>query len=88
MGRVLMPADTEPQDDVDTAITAAVDQLLSAYSSDFEFGGNVRNVDLLGASGVGLSAEFGYLNFTGGTTYRVATLTIPLIINDVWGQAA
>ncbi|MEI5100298.1 hypothetical protein RB200_19445 [Streptomyces sp. PmtG] len=87
MARLLIPADTEPQDDVDTALTGATDALLAAYSGDFEFGGSVRSVDLLGAHGTGLSAELGYLNFQGGTTYRVATLTIPLIINDVWGQA-
>ncbi len=88
MGRLLMPADTEPQGDVDTAVTAAVDALLTAYTGDFEFGGNIRNVDVLGASGTPLGAEFGYLNFTGGTTYRVATLTIPLIISDAWAQVA
>lgn len=86
MGRLLMPADTEPQGEVDTAVTGAVDALLTAYSGDFEFGGSVRLVDLLGAYGVPLQAEFGYLNFAGGTTYRVATLTIPLIINDAWTQ--
>lgn len=88
MARLLMPADTEPQGDVDTALTGATDALLTAYSGDFGFGGAVRNVDLLGAHGTGLSAELGYTTFQGGTTYRVATLTIPLIINDVWGQTA
>lgn len=86
-GRVFMPADTEPQDDVDAAVTGAVDQLMAAYSGDFQFGGTVRNVDLLGAHGTPLSAQFGYTSFAGGTTYRVATLTVPLIINDLWTEA-
>ncbi|MDX3643226.1 hypothetical protein [Streptomyces sp. MB09-02B] len=88
MGRLLMPADTEPQGDVDTAVTGAVDALLTAYSGDFEFGGSVRCIDLLGAYGASLQAEFGYTSFSGGTTYRVATITIPLIINDAWTQVA
>jgi hypothetical protein len=88
MARILTPADSEPQGEVDTAITGAVDALLTAYTGDFEFGGNVRQVDLLGAYGTGLQAEFGYTSFAGGTTYRVATLTIPLIISDAWAQVA
>ncbi|MFE1192929.1 hypothetical protein ACFW6E_09025 [Streptomyces olivaceoviridis] len=85
-GRVFLPADTEPQDDVDVAVTTAVDGLMGAYSSDFELGGTIANVDLLGAHGPGLGADFGYARFD-NTTYRVATLTVPLIINDAWTEA-
>ena len=85
-GRVFMPADTQPEDDVDLAVTSAVDQLMAAYSGDFEFGGSVRNVDIFGAHGTGLQAVFGYARFD-STTYRVATLTLPLVINDVWTEA-
>ncbi|MVO84192.1 hypothetical protein GPA10_05245 [Streptomyces sp. p1417] len=87
MGRLLMPADTEPPDEVDLAVTDAVDALVTAYTGDLDFGDSVRNVDVLGAHGAPLQAQFGYATFQGGTTYRVATLTIPLIINDAWGQA-
>lgn len=87
MGRVFMPADTEPADDVDIAVTGAVDALLTALFADFTLGDTIRNVDLLGAHGTPLSAGFGYTSFAGGTTYRVATLTIPLIINDLWTEA-
>lgn len=76
----------EPQDAIDPAVIAAVDALMDAYSGDFELGGNVRNVDLLGQAGVPLSAEAGYLN-QDGRMYRVMTITLPLIINDVWSQA-
>jgi hypothetical protein len=88
MATLLEPADTEPADSVDVDIVGAVDALLTAYSGDFELGSNVRMVDLLGAYGTPLQAAFGYTRFAGGTTYRAATLTIPLIINDVWGQVA
>ncbi|MER7222635.1 hypothetical protein [Streptomyces rubradiris] len=88
MARVFEPADTEPQDSVDMDLVGAVDALLTAYSGDFEVGGNARMIDLLGAYGTALQATFGYTSFAGGTTFRIATLTIPLIINDVWGQAA
>ncbi|MFD5631586.1 MULTISPECIES: hypothetical protein [Streptomycetaceae] len=86
-GRVLTLADSEPQDDVDVAVAGAVDALLGAYSADFTLGGTVRNVDLLGAHGTPLSAQFGFSRFD-SATYRVATLTVPLIINDAWTQGA
>lgn len=85
-GRVFMPADTEPPDDVDVAVMNAVSALMGAYCGDFTLGGTVANVDLLGAHGAGLSAESGYTRLD-NITYRVATLIIPLVINDAWTEA-
>lgn len=86
-GRVLMPADSEPLDGVDIAVTGAVDGLMNAYAGDFELGGSVAEVDLLGEYGASLGADFGYARFD-STTYRAATLVIPLILNDVWNEVA
>lgn len=85
-GRVYMPADSEPQDDVDVAVTGAVDGLMNAYAGDFQLGGSVAEVDLLGEYGASFGADFGYARFD-STTYRVATLTVPLILNNVWTEA-
>jgi hypothetical protein len=85
-GRVFLPADTEPQDDVDVQVTGAVSALMAEYCGDFTLGNTVANVDLLGAHGTPLSAETGYTRLD-NITYRVATLTVPLIINDAWTEA-
>jgi len=85
-GRVFLPADTEPAGDVDVAVTGAVNGLMNAYAGDFELGGSVAEVDLLGAYGALLRARLGYTRLD-STTYRVATLTIPLVIDDVWTEA-
>ncbi|MFE7072712.1 hypothetical protein ACFU96_21780 [Streptomyces sp. NPDC057620] len=85
-GRVLTPADAEPPDDVDTAITGAVNGLMREYCGDFDLGGTVANVDLLGMHGAPLRARFGFSRFD-STTYRAATITVPLIINDAWTEA-
>ena len=75
-----------PQGSEDADVMAAADALMAAYSGDFALGGLVRNVDLLGQSGMQLSAQAGWLPF-GDTTFRTIDVTIPMIINDLWTQA-
>jgi hypothetical protein len=85
-GRLYSSFMQKPEDAIDPNLVAAVDVLMTAYSGDFELGGNVRNIDLLGQAGTPLGARAGYLPMT-GATYRVITITIPAIVNDLWGQA-
>lgn len=77
----------EPQDEIDPEVIDAVDALMNAYSGDFALGGLIRNVDLLGMHSGGLSAEAGYLT-QDKHVFRVVTITVPLVINDVWEQNA
>lgn len=83
--RVYAPMLMEPQDAIDPALVGAVDALMSAYSGDFELGGNVRCVDLLGMAGIPLSAQAGYLE-QDKRIYRVMTITLPVIVDDAWEQ--
>lgn len=78
---------SEPQDAIDPAILAAADNLIATYSSDFDWGATVKNVDLLGSSGIQLNAQAGYVNISGRIA-RIMDITIPLIINDLWTQSA
>lgn len=78
---------SEPPDFVDPNILKAAIGLMDAYSGDFELGDTVRNVDLLGMTGTSLSAQAGYLS-QDGKLYRVMTITLPLIVNDIWDQVA
>ena len=77
----------EPQDSIDPQLVKALDALMTVYSGDFDLGGLARNVDLLGAYGVGLGAVAGYIT-QDNRVYRVYTVTLPLIFNDVWAQVA
>lgn len=77
----------EPQDAIDPGMLFALDVLFAAYSGDFDLGGTVRNVDLLGAHGHGLSAQAGYLSVD-NKMFRVVDVTLPLIVNDMWDQVA
>lgn len=85
--RIRGSADAQPRDMIDPNMMGAVDALMNAYSGDFELGGNVRNVDLLGQAGIPLSARAAYLQ-QDGKVYRVYDLTLPVLINDAWEQVS
>lgn len=87
MIRMYTPLVMKPLDAVDPELLRATDLLMAAYSNDFTLDGLIKNVDLLGAHGTGLSAAAGYVNI-GGTLMRVMTITLPVIVNDLWEQEA
>jgi hypothetical protein len=75
----------KPEDEIDPRIMTAMTTLMGAYSSDFTLGGTVRNIDLLGEYGQKLTAQAGYVTID-SHMYRIMTLTIPCIVNDMWEQ--
>lgn len=76
----------EPQDEVDPNLLEACDALMAAYSSDFDLGGSIRMVDLLGSStGHTLEMQSGYINID-NRVFRVLTISVPCIVNDAWSQ--
>jgi hypothetical protein len=85
--RVYLNMLRDPQDAIDRDVLAAVAKLMAAYSADFTFGGEARHVDLLGAYGPALSAQPGYLN-QDNRLYRVMTINLPIIFDDVFEQEA
>lgn len=90
-GRVYVPAGdgtSMPYDNIDQRMFAAVDRLLAAFCAKFTLGGRVRNVDIFGAHSPGLSAEAGYARFGGltGKSFRITTITLPLIVNDMYPE--
>jgi len=86
-GRLYLPADTEPMDEVDVQLTDAATDLMNLYTGDFTLDGSVRNIDLLGAYGERMRARLGYLDI-GSTTYRISTITIPTVFSNVLAQVA
>ena len=75
----------EPADMIDPNLMAALDALCAAYSGDFTLDGLVRQVDLLGQFGEPMSSKAGYV-IESGTENRVMTITLPVIVNDLWDQ--
>lgn len=84
--QIMLPTTYEPADEIDVMLLDAASRVIDAYGGDFELGGQVRNVDLLGGGGTPLSADAGYIQID-GQAYRVVVIPVPLVINDAWRQA-
>lgn len=78
---------SQPEDEIDKRLLDAVSKLMEAYTGDFQLGGTVMDVDLLGAYGTALRAEGAYLG-QDGALYRVVVMTLPIIVSDVYTQTA
>lgn len=76
----------ESPDTIDPRLMDATSVLLEAYTGDFDMGGSVRAVDLLGMYGDPMSFRAGYLP-QGDANFRVMTIVLPLIVDDVWTQS-
>lgn len=83
--RVYGSAFKKPEDELDPQMMKAATVLIGAYSADFTLGSTVRNIDLLGEYGQRLAATAGYVTIE-STVYRVMTLALPVIVNDMWQQ--
>lgn len=77
----------KPEDDIDPRLMTAASSLINAFSGDFNLGGSVRAIDLLGQYGTRLESRAGYIQIA-QTTYRIMTVTLPVIVNDLWTQVA
>lgn len=75
-------------DEVDPALLTAADALMRAYSGDFELGGQVAAVDLLGMAdgSPGMRGKAGYLP-QDDQLYRVLVITLPLLVDNLFDQA-
>lgn len=85
--RVYSSTYTDPYDDIDSNLLIAVDALFTAYLGDFDLGGTSRHIDIYGAHGHPLEVRVGYINLD-GKEFRVFQIRLPIIVNDVWNQAA
>jgi hypothetical protein len=76
----------EPADAIDPEMMDAVDLLLADYIGNFTLGGLIREVDYRGIDGNALKVEAGYLP-QDHNIYRVMTLFVPMVINDLYPEA-
>lgn len=76
----------EPVDAIDPDILEASSAVMESFTGNFELGDQVNSwIDLLGENGNPLSAQSGYLGID-NKMYRVMTIRVPVILDDVWEQ--
>ncbi|MFE2970877.1 hypothetical protein ACFXKC_46210 [Streptomyces sp. NPDC059340] len=85
--RLYASAMSLPSDAIDPDMLAAVDDLCGAYCGDFTLGGLVKDVDIFGTYGQSLDVRAGYLQ-QDGALYRVLTIALPVVVNDLWNEVA
>ena len=72
----------EPVKDVEIDLAVAVQRIVSDLLGDFDLGTTVRNVD-----GANMRTDWGYVDL-GGKMFRVADITVPLIVDNSATAAA
>ena len=72
----------EPQEDVEIKMAILVDDIMNDIAGEFDLGANISYIDFGGVHGTPLTVRWGYLD-VGGKMFRIADITIPLVVNDV-----
>jgi len=83
--RIYASMTSTPQDAIDPDMTNAAVAWVGRLTNDLDLGGAARSVDLRAIHGVGLGFQAGYIE-QDGKLFRVYTLTVPVLVNDVWTE--
>lgn len=76
------------QDAIDPIMLDAADAVCASFTAHYTLGGLVKGVDVRGAdSGEQLAGAAGYATID-GVLHRILTITVPLIVNDLWPETA
>lgn len=93
IGRIYRSMFAEPADAIDPAMSNAGADLLGSVIGDLTLKGPdgsgtavARTIDVRGIEGIRASARGGYLE-QDRKLFRIFTVTIPVIVNDVWPEA-
>lgn len=87
MVRIMRKAETPGNGDVDLDVLDAADAVMDALCGGITLGSTVRNIDVLGSSGQGLTITPGYATID-KTIFRLMDITVPVEINNVWTYGA
>ena len=81
MLRVFRNMLAEPTESMEKEFAKAISSILSDIIGEFDLGGSIRSIDIAGMYGASVSVNYGYMDL-GGTMFRIADITLPLIVDD------
>jgi len=79
--RLYMNMMDQPQEQIEFLLNEAASSITEDLMADFDLGATVRHVDVGGIYGQPLEVVYGYLELS-GVMYRVADLTVPLVVDN------
>jgi len=77
----------EPKEDTEILLAEASSKIAENILGEFDLGGTIRNVDAAGANGTPWSIQWGYVDL-GGVMFRVADMTVPMVVDGSVTMAA
>lgn len=84
--RIMLDFKTTPEDSIDGAIINAVNLYVNALHGELDLADPLgSHIDVFGMGGVSIDAQGGYLTLD-NITYRIATIIIPILMDDFWAQ--
>lgn len=84
--RIMVPFKNTPKESLDPILTNAVDLYINSLHGELALADAQGSfIDVFGMGGIPIDAQGGYLTLD-QTTYRVGTVTIPVIMENVWTQ--
>lgn len=87
--RLYLAVSQQTPDVIDPKMVNATATIMRKFNGRFTFGETVYAIDLLGESGIKLSARAGYLKVgspDAPALYRIMDITVPVLLADVWPQ--
>lgn len=79
--RIYRDALAEPSENGEFQVSEAVSEVLSDLLGEYDLGATIRNIDAAGQYGQSVGVEWGYADIS-GHLYRIADITLPLIVDD------
>jgi len=85
--RIQTPFLQHPADQIDGNLLRAGGAVMALFAGGFTMGGTIRNVDVFGAHGQKMRGQLGYVT-QDNTIYRINDIAVPLLVNDLFPEAA
>jgi hypothetical protein len=85
--QLLTSTKQSPYEGIDEKMADALDVIMRALVGDFTLTARIHSVDVLGAYGAPVTAELGWVDFD-RVPWRALTVTIPLVVTDLWDEVA
>lgn len=76
----MLAVESDPQKNIETEVAVNVSKLMENLLGDTDLESSIMSIDAAGMDGTQMRVDYGYID-VGGSMYRIADITVPLIVN-------